>query len=296
MVASSQGGLPRMQSNPARSRRNTSGKASGKWSDRSSSANPAASAESAAARDYLLGDLLDRLGTIEADCDKEVEELASGLGGELRFRYCLLSGPNLCCVGVARPREAREDLGGAADQGLDPVTVQGRRGAVSEADGSSTGAPRRGFLCRSGCPADQGPIEEAQRQTGNECVNPDCEPRQLNRDQIAIDAVDAAPRHLPAQQAGMLDLDTRSQSPRCSSAAFRSLSSSAITAATGRSARKLESRASIRSTAATRKCPEPIAISAQRKSKKAAPAAASSPVSISSVSRSMWPVRAGSRA
>ena len=67
------------------------------------------------------------------------------------------------------------------------------------------------------------------------------------------------------------------RSPSAARAELRSLSSSAVTCGSGLSASQPDNRASIRSNAATRKWPEPIAMSAHRKSKNPSAAPASSP-------------------
>ena len=50
-------------------------------------------------------------------------------------------------------------------------------------------------------------IEQAQRQSWHEGVDPDGQPCQLNGDRIEIDTVDASTRDLPAQKSRAFDLN-----------------------------------------------------------------------------------------
>ena len=255
---SSHGGLPRMQSKPGRSRRNTSGKATGKWSAGARPATVPAREPECRPRDALvLVEVCDGAVSPRRAGDEQVEQRRAGstasAASSCARRGLASRRPIVASVTVAEPRQSDSVARSSQRVELAPeqdIGRSGRSGPGSRSASSIVPMPVRLL------PTTRLWSRKRQRQAGHERVDPEREPGQLDGDRVEVHAVDAAAGDLPAQQASCPRCRRPSawSGPRASTRRVAELVEFAVDdPASGARRGSATSRASIRSTAATRK-------------------------------------------
>ena len=287
----SQGGFPRQQSNPGRWRRNTSGNTDGKCTGLNSAT--AAAALGCAAVCTKVGSSR-RSGRVHASARAAVitSKIAVAPLTACRAARCAARASLISAASASELRASRERASDASAS----------RSWTCPANRLPSSAPST-CSASSMVPTPLRLSPHTRLWSRNDSGNPGTKvcthsARRASSTAMGLRSTPYMQRRATWRRNSELDSISTpaARSPRAATAAPRSRSSSAVICGSGWSASHPDRAASIRSSAATRKWPDPIAMSAHRKSKNTSAAAASSPAPCSSLRCARCACSAGSRA